>query len=121
MVVDDDPGLLKLVSGFLEYGGFSVVKADSAAEALSLLEETQPDLFVLDIMMPEMNGIELTQYLRSQPETIQTAILILSARSDLATIEEAFEAGTDDYLVKPVLPRELIEKVHSMLKVRVGE
>jgi CheY-like chemotaxis protein len=123
MIVDDHPSVTQLVSITLKHSGFiSTLKAHDADTALRLLEEgAQPDLFILDIMMPGMNGIELTQHLRSQSQTAQTPILILSAKSDSATIEQAFEAGATDYLTKPAQPGDLIEKVRSLLPVRVGE
>lgn len=115
MVVDDEIGALALIAIILERNGFAVVKAQGGPVALDLLEKTKPDLFVLDLMMPEMDGIELCQRIRARPETATTPIILLSARSDQQTIDRALQAGANEYLSKPVFQHALVSKVSIAL------
>jgi DNA-binding response OmpR family regulator len=121
LVVDDEVGALTLIGIMLERGGFSVLKARDAFVALEMLEQNTPDLLILDVMMPRMNGIELCRQIRSQPETAATPIMILSARGDSDSIEEGFAAGADDYLSKPILHHDLVTKVRTMLNMDEDE
>ena len=117
MVVDDEVGALTLIGIMLERGGFTVLKARDAFEALDMLRESTPDLFILDVMMPRMDGIELCQEIRSRPPTSSTPIIILSARGDAESVEKGFEAGANDYLSKPILHHDLVTKVRTMLGI----
>ena len=117
MVVDDEVGALTLIGIMLEHGGFSVLKARDAFVALEMLEQKKPDLFILDVMMPRLNGIELCRQIRSTPETAGTPVIILSARGDAESIEEGLAAGADDYLSKPILHHDLVTKVRTMLNM----
>jgi CheY-like chemotaxis protein len=111
MVVDDEIGALALIAIILERNGYAVVKAQGGPVALDLLEKTQPDLFVLDLMMPEMDGIELCKRIRATPGTASTPVILLSARSDPETIDRAMAAGANDYLSKPVFQHALVNRV----------
>jgi DNA-binding response OmpR family regulator len=104
----------------LERGGFEVQKARDAKTALSLLEEYTPDLIILDVMMPGMNGIDLCHMLRQQDKTRKTPVLILSARGDAESIIRGIEAGANDYLPKPILHHDLVSKVRSMLDTELA-
>ena len=115
MVVDDEVGALTLIKIMLERGGFSVSKARDAYAALDLLKEETPDLIILDVMMPGMDGIALCRELRGSPATAKTPILILSARGDAQTVQSGMNAGANDYLSKPILHHDLITKIHTML------
>jgi DNA-binding response OmpR family regulator len=115
LVVDDEIGALTLIGIMLERGGFDVLKARDAKAALQVLEETLPDLIILDVMMPGMNGIDLCQVIRQRDETRKTPVLILSARGDAESIIRGIEAGANDYLPKPILHHDLVSKVRSML------
>jgi DNA-binding response OmpR family regulator len=115
LVVDDEIGALTLIGIMLERGGFEVQKARDAKSALGILEEYTPDLIILDVMMPGMNGIDLCQLLRQQDRTRKTPVLILSARGDAESIIRGIEAGANDYLPKPILHHDLVSKVRSML------
>jgi len=115
MVVDDEIGALALIAIILERSGFAVVKAQGGNVALDLLEKSKPDLFVLDVMMPEMDGIELCRRIRARPDMALTPIILLSARTDSETIEQAFQAGANDYLTKPVFQHALVNKVSMAL------
>ncbi len=115
MVVDDDQAMLTLVGLILEQAGFVVQKAKSGLEALELLNSSPPDLFILDIMMPGMDGIELCQRIRANPLTAETPVLFLSALSDFHVVEKGFEAGATDHLAKPVSNRTLLAKVNGVI------
>ena len=121
LVVDDEIGALTLIGIMLERGGFGVLKAKDARMALSVLDESQPDLIILDVMMPGMDGIELCKVIRQRDVTKQTPILILSARGDAESIIKGIEAGANDYLPKPILHHDLVSKVRSMLGESANE
>lgn len=116
MVVDDEVGALTLIKIMLERGGFEVLKAQDAYTALDLLESNQPELIILDVMMPGMDGIELCKRIRGRSETEHTPVLILSARGDPESVEEGLSAGANDYLSKPILHHDLITKVRELLE-----
>ncbi|MCS6872636.1 MAG: response regulator [Anaerolineae bacterium] len=115
LVVDDEAGALALIGIILERGGFEVIRAQSAHQALTILEREAPNLIILDIMMPAIDGIELCRVIRQMPRFAETPILMLSARSDSDSIIRGMEAGATSYLPKPVLHRDLIPKIRSML------
>ena len=121
LIVDDEIGALTLIGIMLERGGFNVLKARDANSALSVLEENNPDLIILDVMMPGMDGIELCQVIRKRDATTKTPVLILSARGDAESIIRGIEAGANDYLPKPILHHDLVSKVRSMLGQNVAE
>jgi DNA-binding response OmpR family regulator len=121
LVVDDEIGALTLIGIMLERGGFSVLKAKDAKNALSVLDQNTPDLIILDVMMPGMDGIELCRVIRQRDDTAKTPILILSARGDAESIMRGIEAGSNDYLPKPILHHDLVAKVRLMLGQGVGE
>ncbi|KXK14949.1 MAG: two component transcriptional regulator [Chloroflexi bacterium OLB15] len=115
LVVDDETGALTLIGIMLEHGGFNVLKAKNAGEALSQLDQSTPDLIILDVMMPGMDGIELCRVIRERDSTNKTPILILSARGDAESIIKGMEAGANDYLPKPILHHDLVSRVRSIL------
>jgi two-component system response regulator MtrA len=121
LVVDDEIGALTLIGIMLERGGFDVLKARDARAALEILEDTLPDLIILDVMMPGMNGIDLCQAIRKREGTSKTPVLILSARGDAESIIHGIEAGANDYLPKPILHHDLGSKVRSMLGQDLAE
>jgi two-component system, OmpR family, phosphate regulon response regulator PhoB len=115
LVVDDEIGALTLIGIMLERGGFGVLKAKDAIAALGVLEQNTPDLIILDVMMPGMDGIELCNQIRKRPDTGHTPVLILSARGDAESVMRGMEAGANDYLPKPILHHDLVAKVRVML------
>jgi DNA-binding response OmpR family regulator len=122
MVVDDEVGALTLIGIMLERGGFTVLKARDASMALEALENAvEPDLFILDVMMPGMDGIALCREIRARSRTARTPVIILSARGDADAIEEGFEAGADDYLSKPILHHDLVRKVRETLGIEIED
>ncbi len=114
LVVDDDPKLLKMVHRTLLYDGFSVATAENGIGALRILEKKHVDLLVLDWMMPEMDGIELTKTLRTMGD--DTPILMLTARDAVEDRVSGLDAGADDYLMKPFAPSELLARVRALLR-----
>ncbi len=117
LVVDDEIGALTLIGIMLERGGFEVLKAKDATSALKILEQETPDLIILDVMLPGMDGIELCRRIRKRKETKNTPVLILSARGDAESVVRGMEAGASDYLPKPILHHDLVAKVRQMLKM----
>lgn len=115
LVVDDEIGALTLIGIMLERGGFSVLKAKDATSALAVLDQNTPDMIILDVMMPGMDGIELCKVIRTRNTTRETPVLILSARGDAESVMRGMEAGANDYLPKPILHHDLVAKVRNML------
>ncbi|MDM8099014.1 MULTISPECIES: response regulator transcription factor [Oceanobacillus] len=113
LIVDDDTRILQLVRIQLEKEGFLVAEAKDGANALSLLNKTSCDLAVVDVMMPFMDGFQLTKEIRKQYDI---PIILLTAKGQIEDKEEGFLAGTDDYLVKPFEPRELSFRIHALLR-----
>jgi DNA-binding response OmpR family regulator len=115
LVADDDRDILELVAFRLERAGYDVVTADDGAEALSVAEERAPDLAVLDVMMPRLDGYEVTRRLRDRGETERIPVILLTARVQEADVQRGFDAGADDYLKKPFSPQELRARVQAVL------
>ena len=114
LIVDDDPKLLKMLQRTLVYENLNVVTATNGAEALPIVQSIQPDLIILDWMMPIMDGLTFIQRLRDQEN--QTIVLMLTARDAIENRVEGLESGADDYLVKPFAPAELVARVHALLR-----
>lgn len=113
LVVDDDAYIQQLVSIHLSKQGYRVHRADSAEEALEFLEEHRVDLAIVDVMMPGMNGFELTKLLS---EELQIPVMLLTAKGQLADKEQGFTAGSEDYIVKPFEVKELLFRVAVVLR-----
>lgn len=116
LLADDDPDLVAITGFALQQAGFLVVKAVDGVRALEAVEAEQPDLIVLDINMPRMNGFEFLKQLR---EHNTTPVLVLTVRSEEEDIVRMLESGADDYLTKPFSPRVLVSRVKALLR-RVG-
>jgi two-component system response regulator MprA len=114
LIVDDDQKLLKMLRRTLVYEGFDVVTAADGREALVQIETHQPDVIILDWLMPGMTGIQVTEQLREGHD--DTMILMLTARDAVEDRVEGLESGADDYLVKPFAPAELLARVHALLR-----
>ncbi len=113
LVVDDDRDILQLVSIHLKREGYTVYQASDAEAALALLEYQEIDLAVVDVMMPGMNGFELTRILARDMEV---PVILLTAKGQLADKEKGFLAGSEDYLVKPFEPKELLFRIAVVLR-----
>src|SRR5258708_15600102 len=114
LIVDDDPRITDLLRRVLAYEGYSVTTATTGQEALNRMLEHPPDLIILDIMLPGLNGLEVTQRLREAGDSIP--ILMLTARDTVADRVQGLETGADDYLVKPFAPEELVARVKALLR-----
>lgn len=115
LVADDDPDVLDLVRYRLERSGYAVATAVDGAEAVRLAGELSPALAVLDVMMPCLNGYEVTRRLRENPATAGIPVILLTAKAQEADVQEGFDAGADDYIRKPFSPRELSARVQAVL------
>jgi DNA-binding response OmpR family regulator len=115
LVADDEPDVLQLVLYRLRYSGYGAVGAQDGEEALQLVRDRSPDLVVLDVMMPKLDGYELTRRLRAQEQTRGIPIILLTARAQESDVASGFDAGADDYLRKPFNPDELVARVRAVL------
>jgi DNA-binding response OmpR family regulator len=116
MVIDDEPDIVKLVKISLEMANFEVIEAFSGKEALEKVQKIVPDLFLLDIMMPEMNGYEVCQVLKTQDRTRHVPVVMLTAKGQKGDAEQGLKVGANDYIIKPFDPYELGEQIHEMLQ-----
>ena len=115
LIADDDPDILALVSFRLERAGYEVVQARKGEEAVQVALARRPDLAVIDVMMPRIDGYEATRQLRQQEETSRMPIILLTARVQEEDIARGFDAGADDYVRKPFSPQELGSRVQAAL------
>jgi len=113
LVVDDEPSIGEVVSIYLRRAGYQVVVARDGQEALEAMEKQPPDLVVLDLMLPKVDGLEITRRLRAEGET---PIIMLTARREEADRIAGLEMGADDYVVKPFSPQELVSRVKAVLR-----
>ena len=118
LVVDDEPDAVELVSFNLKHAGFEVVAASDGAEAIRKARTHSPDLIILDVMLPEIDGMEACKLLRRDPATSDIPILMLTARSSEMDRVLGLELGADDYVTKPFSPRELVLRVRKLLRLR---
>ncbi|ATA89032.1 response regulator transcription factor [Capnocytophaga stomatis] len=116
LLVDDEPDVLEIVGYNLEREGFRVFTAKNGLEAVKKAEKEQPHLIIMDVMMPEMDGIEACERIRKQPELSKTVIAFLTARGEDYSQLAGFEAGADDYITKPIKPKVLVSKVKALLR-----
>ncbi|MEM8631571.1 MAG: phosphate regulon transcriptional regulator PhoB [Pseudomonadota bacterium] len=116
LVVEDEAAQSEVLAYNLEAEGFAVVQAESGDEALLLVNETPPDLIVLDWMLPGVSGIEICRRLKSRPETRAVPIIMLSARSEEGDRVRGLETGADDYVTKPYSVAELLARIRSQLR-----
>jgi DNA-binding response OmpR family regulator len=115
LAADDDEDILDLVAFRLERSGYTVIRARDGEEALELAIKELPDLAVIDVMMPKLDGFELTRRLRAEAVTSRMPIILLTARAQDADVQVGFDAGADDYIRKPFSPEELRARVQTIL------
>ena len=116
LVVDDEPVILEFLSYNLEKDGFEVETAENGKVALEKAKKSQPDIILLDVMMPEMDGIEACRSLREMPQFENTIIAFLTARTEDYSQIAGFETGADDYISKPIKPRVLVSRLKALLR-----
>lgn len=116
LLVDDEPDILELVGYHLKKEGYQVFTATNGAEAVKMANKITPNLILLDIMMPEMDGIEACEKIRATKGLEQTIIAFFTARGEDYSQLAGFEAGADDYITKPIKPKVLVSKVNALLR-----
>ncbi len=116
LIADDEPDILEILKYNLEKEGYQVITAKDGDEAIDTARLTQPELIVLDMMMPKKNGIEVCEILRAQPAFKDTLIMFLTALSDEDTQLKGFSTGADDYVSKPVSPNVFVSKVNALFR-----
>ena len=115
VVADDDADIVTLVSSVLSKAGFEVAQASNGADALELLRSRSPSLAVLDVSMPALDGLEVLRFARSDPETADLPVILLSARAQEADVRNGYAEGASRYMRKPFSPRELVAAVRELL------
>ena len=116
LLVDDEPDILEIISYNLTAQGYNVITANNGVQAVKKAKKEQPHLIILDVMMPEMDGIEACEQIRKIPELENTLIAFLTARGEDYSQVAGFEAGADDYITKPIKPKVLVSKIKSLLR-----
>jgi len=116
LIVDDEPDILELVEYNLKKEGYQVFTATNGQEGIALAKKVHPDLIVLDIMMPKMDGIEACRLMRAIPEFKSTFMVFLTARSEEYSEIAGFNVGADDYIAKPIKPRALVSRINAILR-----
>lgn len=120
LVIDDDVELLQMVRLILERAGFEVITSPDGADEIEKTRQLRPDLVILDLMMPEVDGFQVLQALRADPVVSDTPVLVLTARAQPVDREAALAARADDYLAKPISQKELVDRVQELLNRRRG-
>lgn len=118
LVVDDEPMARTLLRLMLVRAGFDVVEAEDGFDALDKLKDGSPDVMILDVMMPGIDGFVVCETVRSTPRTSDLPIIMLSAKTDLESVNKGLELGADKYLTKPISPEELTRQVRDVLQER---
>src|SRR3982750_4129415 len=116
LLVDDEPDILEFMEYNLKKEGYSVLLSRNGREALEVAKKEKPSLIILDIMMPEMDGIETCRQIRSIPALKHTLIAFLTARNEEYSQLAGFEVGADDYISKPIKPRIMISRIKALLR-----
>ncbi|WP_421939669.1 response regulator transcription factor [Pedobacter sp.] len=120
LIVDDEPDILELIEYNLKKEGYQVFLASNGQEGISVAKKVHPDLIILDIMMPKMDGIEACRLMRAIPEFKNTFMVFLTARSEEYSEIAGFNVGADDYIAKPIKPRALVSRINAILRRNTG-
>lgn len=121
LVVDDEPHIVRLVSFTLKKHGYEVVEAVDGFAAIDLAEKEQPDLILMDVMMPVMNGYDTCRRLRENERTCEIPVVMLSAKSQKAEVEAGMASGALDYITKPFTPKDLVAEVSRVIETEKGK
>lgn len=116
LIVDDEPDILELIEYNLKKEGYQVFLASNGQDGINVAKKVQPDLIILDIMMPKMDGIEACRLMRAIPEFKNTFMVFLTARSEEYSEIAGFNVGADDYIAKPIKPRALVSRINAILR-----
>lgn len=118
LVVDDNPQNLELILAYLEDVDCQSIAAEGGQQALEIIKNTPPDLVLLDVMMPKISGFEVCKRIKSNPQSADIPVIMVTALNEIGDIEKAINSGTDDFLSKPVNKWELLTRVKTMLKLK---
>ena len=121
LIVDDEKDILDLIAFNLNREGYQVSTAQNGEEAISVAKQVNPDLIILDVMMPKMDGIEACRIMRAMPEFKSTFMVFLTARSEEYSEIAGFHVGADDYIAKPIKPRALMSRINAILRRNASE
>ena len=121
LVVDDEPDIVELIAYNLKREGYQVYTASNGQEAVSTAKRIMPDLIILDVMMPKMDGIEACRVMRAMPEFKSTFMVFLTARSEEYSEIAGFNVGADDYIAKPIKPRALLSRINAILRRNIQQ
>jgi len=116
LLVDDEPDILEIVGFNLSKEGYTVITAENGLEGVKMAKKEKPQLIILDVMMPEMDGIEACEIIRTIPDLKNSIITFLTARGEDYSMLAGFDAGADDYITKPIKPKVLVSKVKALLR-----
>ena len=118
LIAEDDPQGVELLEAYLADSGYEIRKATDGEATLRLINQWQPDLVLLDVMMPKISGFEVCKRLRANPATRDIAVLMITALDQASDVERAVEAGTDEFLTKPINKKDLSLRIGALLKTR---
>jgi two-component system alkaline phosphatase synthesis response regulator PhoP len=121
LIVDDEPDILELIEYNLKKEGYQVYLASNGQDGVNMAKKVHPDLIILDIMMPKMDGIEACRIMRAIPEFKNTFMVFLTARSEEYSEIAGFNVGADDYIAKPIKPRALVSRINAILRRNSSE
>ncbi len=121
LIVDDEEDIIELIQYNLKNEGYSILTADAGEQAIKIAKQARPDLIVLDLMLPGMDGLEVTRYLRSNDQTRDLPIVILTAKGEESDIITGLELGANDYISKPFSPKVLTARIRAILRRRRKE
>jgi two-component system alkaline phosphatase synthesis response regulator PhoP len=120
LIVDDENYILHILDFSLGAEGYEVITAEDGEEAVRKTKEERPDLVVLDVMMPKVDGFEACRAIKRDPELSGTPVILLSAKGRDIDQKQGYEAGADDYITKPFSPGRLVDRVHGLLKTKTS-
>jgi DNA-binding response OmpR family regulator len=121
LIAEDDPQSAELLEAYLAGSGYEIQTAADGQQALDKLQNWQPDLILLDVMLPRISGFQVCKQVRADPKVRTTAILMVTALDQPSDIERAVDAGTDDFLTKPINKKELLLRVQALLESRLEQ
>lgn len=121
LVVDDEADIIEFISYNLKKEGYDVYAASNGKDAIPIAKKVKPDLILLDVMMPVMDGIEACKLIKADPDFKKTYVVFLTARAEEYSEIEGFNAGADDYIAKPIKPKVLISRLNAILRRKIKE
>ena len=118
LIVDDEPDIIELIKYNLKNEGYLILTAQTGEQAIKIVKQSQPDLMVLDLMLPGIDGLEVTKYLKNNEQTKDIPIVMLTAKGEESDIVTGLELGADDYISKPFSPKVLVARIRAILRRR---